>query len=323
VRAVPSAALVLGVVVLVLLVCPAAPADKPARIGVLATAAWPPFDSLRAGLRDLGYVEGGNLAIEYRWTEGRDERFSPFAAQLVALKVDLIVTWGTEAAAAAKAATTTVPVVMAASGDPVGTGLVAGYARPGGNLTGMSALNPDLEGRRLELLKEVVPRLARVALLGRRGSHLYALMLSEARRSAQRLGVRLSPIEVLTAAELPDAFVRMTRERTEALVVAPDTVFVRERAQLAELAIKQRLPSIFLHTEHVVAGGLMAYGPDYHDLFRRAASYVDKILKGARPADLPIQQPRKFELLINLKTARAMGLTVPPSLLLRADKIVQ
>lgn len=313
-------------VALALLVAPpgteAQQAGKVFRIGVLATTFWPPFESFRQGLHDLGYVEGQNVVIEYRWTEGRDERFPNLAAQLVGLKADVIVTWGTDATRAARNASGTGPIVMAASGDAVGQGLVSSLARPGGNVTGLSALNPELEGKRMELLKEVVPRLARVAFLGRPGNPLYQVVLTEARSSARRLGAQLQPVELANYADLNGAFARMTREHADALVVAPDTVFVLHRAQIATLAIKHRLPAIYLHTEHVHAGGLMAYGPNYHNLFRRAATYVDKILKGAKPADLPVEQPAKFELAINLKTAKALGLTIPQSLLLRADQVI-
>ena len=298
-------------------------AGKVFRIGVLAETSWPPFESFRHGLRDLGYVEGRNMVVEYRWTEGRQERFADFAAELVHLKIDVIVTWGHAAARAARNASGTVPIVMAATADAVGAGLVSSLARPGGNITGFSAHNPELEGKRMELLKEAVPRLARVALLGRRGNVLYPVFLSESHSSARRLGVQLQPVEVSDSADLKGAFARMTKERADALIVAPDTVAVLWRTEIAALAAKHRLPAIYLHTEHVHAGGLMAYGPNYHDLFRRAATYVDKILKGAKPADLPVEQSAKFELVINLKVAKALGLTIPRSLLLRADQVIQ
>ena len=317
------------VIALALLATPLAaqaqPAGKVSRIGVLAATSWPPFESFRQGLQDLGYVEGRNILIEYRFTEGRQERFPDLAAELVRLKADVIVTWGTPAAKAAQNASGTVPVVMAASANPITAGLVSSLARPGGNITGLAAHNPELEGKRMELLKEVVPRLARVALLGRPSDTLYPLWLAEARSSARSLRVQLGPVELsnYTETDLNGAFARMTREHADALIVAPDTVAVLWRMQIAALAAKHRLPAIYLHTEHVHAGGLMAYGPNYHDLFRRAAVYVDKILKGAKPADLPVEQPTKFELVINLRTAKALGLTIPRVLLLRADRLIE
>jgi len=319
-----SLALAVAFVLLVApLVADAQPAGKVFRIGVLAATSWPPFDSFRQGLHELGYVEGRNLVVEYRWSDGRQERFPGLAAELVRLNADVIVTWGHAVAMAAKNATRTVPIVMAASADAVGAGLVSSLARPGGNVTGLSAHNPELEGKRLELLKELLPRITRVALLGRTDNRLYPVFLAEARSSARRLGLRLQPVEVLHETDLPGAFARMTKERADALVVAPDTVAVVWRAQIAALATKRRLPAIYLHTEHVHAGGLMAYGPNYHDLFRRAASYVDKVLKGARPADLPVEQAAKFELVINLKAAKALGVVIPRSLLLRVDQVIE
>jgi putative ABC transport system substrate-binding protein len=300
-------------------------AGKAHRIGVLAVTSWPPFESFRKGLQELGYVEGRDIVIEYRWSEGRQDRLPDLAAELVRLNVDVIVTWGTQPTKAAKDVSGTVPIVMAASAEPVAAGLVSSLARPGGNVTGLAAHNPELEGKRMELLKELLPRLTRVALLGRRDNTLYPAWSTEARHAARRLGVQLQLVELsdYTDTNLKEAFTRMTRERAEALVVAPDTVAVLRRTQIAALTAQHRLPTIYLHTEHVHAGGLMAYGPNYHELFRRAASYVDRILKGARPADLPVERSTKFDLMINLKTARALGLTIPPSLLLRADQVIE
>jgi putative ABC transport system substrate-binding protein len=304
----------------------AADAQQPGnayRIGVLATTYWPPFDSFRAGLRELGYVEGHNLAIEYRWAEQKTTWFPDLAADLVRLKVDVIVTWGTPAAQAVKNATSTIPIVMASSGDAIRTGLVTSLARPGGNLTELSALNLTLEGKRLELLKEAVPTASRIALLRQPANPYAALVLKDLQGAAQQLGVQLHPIEVHRAADLEGAFAAMTGQQADALVVSSDAFFVLHRTQIAELAIKHRLPAIYLHTEHVHAGGLMAYGPNYHDLFRRAATYVDKIFKGAKPGDLPIEQPSRFELVINLNAAQAIGLTISPSLLFQADKVIK
>jgi putative ABC transport system substrate-binding protein len=296
------------------------------RIGVLAVAPWPPFESFRQGLQELGYVEGRNVAIEYRWSDGRTERFPELAADLVRLNVDVVVTWGTPATQAARTATTTIPIVMAASAEPVAAGLVASLARPGGNVTGLAAHNPELEGKRMELLKEVVPGLARVALLGVRArGTLYPAFVSEAQTAARRLGVQILPVEIPSFgdADLKAAFATMAKKQADALMVVPNTVAVHRRADIAALATKHRLPTIYLHTEHVHAGGLMAYGPNYHDLFRRAARYVDRIFKGAKPADLPVERSSRFELVLNLKTARALGLTLPPTLLLRADRVIE
>jgi putative tryptophan/tyrosine transport system substrate-binding protein len=293
------------------------------RIGVLATFDWPPFETFRHGLRDLGYQEGHNLILEPRWSEGQDERFPALAADLVARQVEVIVTWTTPAAKAAQQATRTIPIVMAASGDPIGTGLIASLARPGGNITGLSALNPELEGHRLELLKEVVPSLTRVALLWNPAHPLHQLMVGDTQRAAQALGVQLQLVSVPGDTDFEAAFATMTREGAEGFIVAPHSVFVFHRARIAALAAQHRLPAIYIHKEHVQAGGLMAYGPHYHDLFRRAATYVDKILKGAKPAELPVEQAMRFELVLNRTTAEALGLTLPSSLLFRADEVLQ
>jgi putative ABC transport system substrate-binding protein len=304
----------------------AADAQQPGkayRIGVLATTYWPPLDSFREGLRELGYVEGQNLAIEYRWAEQRTKLFPDLAADLVRLKVDVIVTWGTPVAQAAKNATSTIPIVMASSGDAVRTGLVTNLARPGGNLTGLSALNLTLEGKRLELLKEAVPTASRIALLWQPANPYAVLVLKDMQVAAEQLSVQLQLVEVHSAADLEGAFAAMTLQQADALVVSSDAFFVLNRTRIAELAIQHRLPAIYLHTEHAHAGGLMAYGPNYHDLFRRAATYVDKIFKGAKPGDLPIEQPTRFELVINLNAANALSLTIPPSLLFQADEVMK
>jgi putative ABC transport system substrate-binding protein len=268
-------------------------------------------------------VEGQTIGIEYRWTEGRDEQFPGFAAELVRLKVDAIVTWGTPAALAAKNATTTIPIVMAASGDPVGTGLVASLARPGGNVTGLSGLNWELEGKRLELLKEVVLKLSRVAVLWNSGNPLHVILLKETHGVAWALGVQLQPVAVQGSVDLDNAFAKMTKERPDALIVEADAFFVTQRRRIVDFTAKTQLPAIYTHRDFVDAGGLMTYGASYPDLFRRAAYYVDKILKGAKPADLPVEQPTKFELVINLKTAKALGLTIPQSILIRADEVIR
>jgi putative ABC transport system substrate-binding protein len=322
--------------VVLVLSLPAAPlaasaqqAAKVARIGYLAVdrAASPHMtEAFLQGLRDLGYVEGRNVVIEYRDAEGKLERLPALAAELVALKVDVIVAGGTPQAVAAKQATRTVSIVFAAAGDPVTSGLVTSLARPGGNVTGLSALTPELVGKCLEQLKQAVPRVSRVAVLWQPGAYPERTakdMLKGAEVAGRALGVRLQVVEARGPADFDRAFSDMTRARAGALTVLPSTMFIIERRRLVDLAAKTRLPAVYAYREFVDAGGLMAYGADLADLFRRAATYVDKILKGAKPGDLPIEQPTRFELVINLKTAKALGLTIPPSLLLRADQIIE
>jgi putative ABC transport system substrate-binding protein len=277
----------------------------------------------REGLRDLGYVEGRNVVIEYRWAEGKYERFPALVAELLALKVDVIVTAGTPAALAVKQATTTVPLVMAAVGDPVGTGLIASLARPGGNLTGLSAISPDLEGKRFELLKELLPKLSRVTFLVNPANALHAVSEEHAREAAKVLRLRLQFVGVQAEAEFDHAFDAIARERPGAMVVLADRVFLHSRQRVVDFTARHRLPTVYPYRELVDAGGLMCFGANFPDMHRRAAAYVDKIFKGAKPADLPVEQPTKFELIINLKTAKALGLTIPPSVLARADEIIQ
>jgi putative ABC transport system substrate-binding protein len=304
-------------------------AAKIARIGLLPVnvAANPHLqEAFLRGLRDLGYVEGRNLVIEYRNAEGKLERFPALAAELVALKVDVIVAPSTPAALAAKQATRTIPIVFASVVDPVTTGLVTSLARPGGNVTGLSFLSPELVGKCLELLKQAVPGVSRVAALWQPGGlpeRTEKDFLKEAEVAARALGVRLQFVEARGPADVDRAFSDMTRARAGALTVLPYSMFLNERRRLVDLAAKNRLPAVYGGREFVDAGGLMAYGPDLADSWRRAATYVDKILKGAKPANLPIEQPTKFELVINLKTAKALGLTIPPSLLGRADEVIQ
>jgi len=278
------------------------------------------------GLRDLGYVEGRNVVIEYRFSEGRNEQLPALVTQLVALKVDVIVAGSTLHTLATKQATTTLPIVFTSVGDPVASGFVTSLARPGGNITGLSTLVPELVGKCLEQLKQAVPGVSRVSVLrqpGALGERTEQDFLKEAEVAARALGVQLQVVEARRPAEFDRAFSDMTRARAGALTVLPTTMFVSERRRLVDLAIKNRLPAVFPYREFVEAGGLMAYGPNLADLFRRAATYVDKILKGAKPADLPVEQPTKFELIINLKTAKALGLTIPPSLLQRADQVIE
>jgi len=304
-------------------------AAKIARIGYLTgnLAANPHVpEAFRQGLRDLGYVEGRNVVIEYRDAEGKYDRLPALAAELVALKVDVILAGGTPQALAAKQATRTLPIVFAVAADPVTSGLVTSLARPGGNVTGLSILSPELVGKGLERLKEAVPGVSRVAVLWQPaavGERTERAMLKEAEVAARTLGMRPQFIEARGPADFDGAFSDMTRGRAGALTVLPSAMFNTERRRLVDLAAKNRLPAVYPWREFVDAGGLMSYGPDLADMFRRAATYVDKILKGAKPADLPVEQPTKFELVINLKTAKALGLTIPQSLLQRADEVIQ
>jgi putative ABC transport system substrate-binding protein len=304
-------------------------AAKIARIGILALnrAAAPHVpEAFLQGMRDLGYVEGRNLAIEYRDAEGKPERLHALAAELVSLKVDVILAGGTPQALAAKQAARTLPIVFVGAADPVTSGLVTSLARPGGNVTGLSILAPELVGKRLELLKQAVPEVSRVAVLwqpGAMGERTEKDTQKGAEVAARALGVRPQFVEARGPEDFDRAFSEMTRARAGALTVLPSTMFSNERRRLVDLAAKNRLPAVYQSREFVDAGGLMAYGPNFADLFRRAATYVDRILKGAKPADLPVEQPAKFELVINLKTAKALGLTIPPSLLQRADEVIQ
>jgi putative tryptophan/tyrosine transport system substrate-binding protein len=304
-------------------------AAKVARIGYLAAnlgANRELLEAVRQGLRDLGYVEGRNLVIEYRSAEGQPERLPSLAAELVALKVDVIVTSGTPQALAAKQATRTVPIVFAGVSDPVRSGLVTSLAQPGGNATGSSLLAPELVGKSLEQLKQAVPGVSRVAVLwqpGALGERTDKEMVKGADVAARTLGVRPQFVEARGPANFDRAFSDMTKAHAGGLVVLSTPMFASERRRLVALAAKNRLPAVYPLREYVDAGGLMAYGPNAVDMYRRAATYVDKILKGAKPADLPVEQPTKFELVINLKTAKALGLTIPQSVLARADEVIQ
>ena len=305
-------------------------AAKAPRIGWLAANLAPNphlTEALRQGLRDLGYVEGRSVVIEYRDAEGKIERLPALAAELVALQVDVIVAGGTPQALAAKQATKTIPIVFTSATDPVTDGLVTSLARPGGNVTGLSTIStPEIVGKRLELLKQVIPGITRVAVLwqpGGQGERTNKDMLKGAELAARALGVRLQAVETRGPEDFDRAFSDMTRARAGALTSAGGTMFFNERRRLVDLAAKNRLPAAYTQREFVDAGGLMAYGANIADLWRRAATYVDKILKGAKPGDLPVEQPTTFELVINLKTAKALGLTIPPSLLQRADEVIQ
>ena len=285
------------------------------------------LDMFRQALRDLGHVEGQSVAIEYRWAEGKSERLPALAAELVALKADVIVAaGGTPAALAAKQATRTLPIVFASAPDPVENGLVTSLARPGANITGLSGLAEELVGKRLEQLKQAVPGVSRVAFLwqpGAPGERTDKDMLKEAKVTARALGVRLQFVEARGPDEFARAFSDMRSARAGALTVLPSNRFLREHRRLVDLAAKNRLPAVYTSREFVDAGGLMSYGANSADLHRRAATYVDKILKGAKPGDLPVEQPTKFELAINLKTAKQIGLIVPPNVLARADKVIR
>ena len=303
-----------------------APAKVP-RIGFLSARS--PTDNpyfieaFRQGLRELGYVEGQNIAIEYRFAEGRPERLPALAAELVRLKVDVIVTGGPPAPEAAKQATGTIPIVFAVAGDPVAEGLVASLARPGGNITGLASIAPEVVGKQLELLKEVAPKVSRVAVLQNPSNQAHPLRLRQAEGAARALGVQLHIVQARTPPEIDAAFAAMRSQRAGGVLVLRDPLFLAQRTQIAALAAKSRLPAVYGLREEAEAGGLMAYGANVPLMYRRAATYVDKILKGAKPADLPVEQPTKFELVINLKTAKALGLTIPPSLLQRADEVIQ
>jgi putative ABC transport system substrate-binding protein len=299
------------------------------RIGFLSTASLSdPFVArfllaFRQGLRDLGYVEGQNIAIEFRWAEGQYDRLPGLAAELVRLKVNVIVAGSPPAIQAAKQATETIPIVMGAVADPVAAAFVASLPRPGGNITGLSLMHSDLVGKQLELLKEVVPKVSRVALLGNPANPNYASLVRHGQDAARALDIRLQPLEARNSSEIDSAFAAITTERAGAVIVLADGVLVNNRTRIADHAVRRRLPTAFGLSEFAEAGGLLTYGPSLANVFRQAATYVDKILKGAKPADLPIEQSTKFELVINLKTAKALGLTIPPSLLQRADQVIE
>jgi putative ABC transport system substrate-binding protein len=280
-------------------------------------------EAFRQGLRELGYVEGKNIVIEWRSAEGKLDRLPALANELMRLKVDVIVTGGPPATRAAKEATATIPIVMAHDTDPVASGFVASLARPGGNITGLTTLTPELSGKRLELLKEIVPKLSRVGVLGDVTRPGIPQALREVNVAADALRVQVQYLEVRGPKDIETAFRAASKESAGAVLVLSSTVLLTQRKQVAELAVKSRLPTIYLRPEYVEDGGLMSYGVNINDLFRRAATYVDKILKGAKPADLPIEQPKKFELIINLKAAKQIGLTIPPNVLARADKVIK
>ena len=303
-------------------------AAKVHRVGWLGLASPGPevlriVDALRQGLREQGYVEGRDIAFEYRWAHGRADQLPDLAAELARLKVDIIVVANTPGAHAAKRATTTIPIVFVGP-DPLSTGLVASLGRPGGNITGVTLVpGPEIVGKYLQLIKEAVPKVSRVAVLWNQDSQMHPLIVREAEVAARALQLQVQSVGVRGADEFEGAFAAMTKERASAVVVLGDPAFLLHQKQLAELAARSRLPAIYALTDHVEAGGLMAYSANFAEAARRAATYVDRILKGAKPGDLPVEQPTKFELVINLKTAKALGLTIPPSLLQRADELIQ
>jgi len=306
-----------------------AEAQQPAkipRIGYLAnsrSAGVARYDAFRQGLREFGYVEGKTIVIERRYAEGKQDRLSALVAELVRLKVDVIVTGSPSATRSAKQATSTIPIVMLADDDPVGSGFVASLARPGRNITGLATLSPELSGKQLELLREIAPQLSRVAVLGNATQPGNPQALREINLAADSFGVQLQYLEVQDPKDIESAFQAASKERADAVLVVSTTALYLHRKQLADLAVKSRLPTIYGRPEYVEDGGLVYYGPSYNDLVRRAASYVNKILKGAKPGDLPIEQPTKFELIINLKAAKQIGLTIPPNVLARADKVIK
>jgi len=281
------------------------------------------IQAFRQGLRDLGYVEGKSIVIEWRYAEGKPDRLPALAAELVRLKVDVIVTAGPGQTRTAKKATSTIPIVMAQDSDPVGSGFVASLARPGGNITGLSSLAPELSGKQLELLKEIIPKLSRVAVLGISTRPGNAQSLKEVELAAGAFKVQVQYLDVLDVKDIKTAFRAATKGRAEAVLVLQSPFFNSQRTQIADLAIKNRLPAIYPWPEFVEDGGLMTYSVSFADLFRRAATYVDKILKGAKPAELPVEQPKKFDFIINLKAANQIGLTIPPNVLARADRVIR
>jgi putative tryptophan/tyrosine transport system substrate-binding protein len=310
--------------------CVSAEAQQPkkiARIGFLGVTSpsiiSARIEAFRQGVREFGYVEGKNIVIEYRYAEGKLDRLTDLAAELVHLKADVIVTASSTPTRAAKEITPRIPIVMANDSDPVGNGFVASLARPGGNITGLTNLAPELSGKRLELLKEINPKLFRVVVMGTSTNPGNAQALRDVELAAGALGMKLQNLDVLGPKDIETAFQAASKSHADAVLLLGSPFFLSHRTQAADLAINSRLPAISNLTEFVEAGGLMTYGVSVPDLFRRAATYVDKILKGAKPADLPVEQPTKFELVINLKTAKQIGLTIPPNVLSRADKVIR
>ena len=321
---------VLTICAMLLALCASAEAQQPKKVprigflsGTSASGSAGNLEAFRQGLRDIGYVEGRNITLEYRYAEGKYDRLPELAAELVHLNVALIVVDNSTVALAVKQATTTIPIVLGSSGHPIATGLVTNLARPGGNITGFSFVATELSAKRLELLKETVPKVSRVAFLWHPNVRGDLVALKETESAAPALGIKLQPLKGRDREAIETAFLAMARERAQALIALQSATNVTYQKLIAELAAKQRLPSMFGRKEFVDAGGLMSYGAQIPDLFRRAATYVDKILKGDKPGDLPVQQPTKFEFIINLKTAKQIGLTIPPNVLVRADRVIK
>jgi putative tryptophan/tyrosine transport system substrate-binding protein len=310
--------------------CVSAEAQQPEkipRIGFLgnSTAALEAnlIGPFREGLRELGYLEGKNIMIEWRWAEGKYERFPALIAELIASKIDLIVTAGTPASLAVKKETPSTPLVMIAVGDPVATGLVQSLSHPGGNITGLTSISAEIEGKRLELLREVVPKISHIAVFWNAASPIQVIQEKETRIAAEAMKMKMLSLGVRSADEFDNAFATILKERAGALLVLADRLFLHNRVRLMDFATKNRLPGVHAYVELVEAGGLMSYGPSYSGMHKRAAYFVDKILKGAKPGDLPVERPAKFELVVNLNAAKQIGVTIPPSVLYRADKIIK
>jgi putative tryptophan/tyrosine transport system substrate-binding protein len=298
-------------------------AARPARIGLMASQLLPPQQRFSRKLQEHGYLEGRNVRLEWRFVEGRDDRYSAFASELAALPVDIIVTWGTPAALAAKHATRTIPIVMGASGDPVSVGIVSNLAHPEGNITGFAAQNVELEAKRLELLKELLPRLSRVGILGNTANPFLDILLKRLRPAAEHLQVALELFEARNNDEIEGALQRLVQARPDGVLVSPDLVLVTKRNEIAAAMANNKLPAVYPFREYAEAGGLMVHGANLGVLSERAVGYVDRILKGAKPADLPVQLATEFELIINLKAAAAIGLTIPPTFIARADEVIE
>ena len=314
------------VLVAVAVIAEAQQPKKVPRIGFLSVTSSgqdPRLEAFRQGLREMGYVEGKNFTLEYRSAEGKFDRLPALAAELIRLNVDVIVTQGTPAAAAAKNATSTIPIIVSGGTDPVATGLVSSLARPGGNITGVTIMNEELAGKRLELLKETSPKVSRIGVLWNSANPGAAVVFKQTQSAAQELRLSLQSLEVQTVNDLQGAFEAATRSGVNGLALLATSPITDHLKLVADLAVKNRLPSIYDRSDFVEAGGLMSYGPNVPDMSRRAAIYVDKVLKGANPGDLPVERPTKFELVINLKTAKALGLTIPPVVMMRAEKVIK
>lgn len=297
--------------------------QAPKRIGLMASLPLPPVQRFRERLQKLGWVEGKNLIIEYRYGEGRDDRFPEFAAEFVSMPVDVIVVWGNPAAFAAKRATTTIPILIGAAGDVVNTGLISNLARPDANLTGFIALNVDLESKRLELLKEAIRQLSRIVVIANPDNPLNRVNLTTARRAAEKLAIKIEVVEARSAMEIEGALQKVKELHPDAVLLASDLSLMSKRKEIADFMIEQRIPAIYPFREYANVGGLFIYGANLSVLFERAADYLDRLLKGEKVSNLPVQQATAFELIVNLRTASAIGLTVPPNILLRADEVIE